>query len=64
MNEDDTFRILNRPNFSEIRDMYFAWKNSYSQSSYQNINFMKYYGWSWAEYARECYIRKISNCII
>jgi hypothetical protein len=55
--EDDTFRVLARPNIHEMARMYAAWKKSEQAmgtfNTLKNIGFMKYYGWRWSDFLRE-----------
>jgi len=49
--EDDTFRILARPTFDEMTQLFKSIPEMYP---YERIAFAKIYGWSWAEYASVC----------
>lgn len=53
--EDDTFRVLARPNIHEMVELHITWKRSITDegktfNSMWNISFMKYHGWGWIEY--------------
>jgi hypothetical protein len=53
--EDDTFRILARPNIDKMVDLHFAWRKKIISegnlfNSSWNIPFMKYHGWTWTEF--------------
>lgn len=61
MTEDDTFRILARPKFDEMRAIHQRWKADQGRPSYHNIAFMKSYGWTWLEYIRERSERGYAN---
>ena len=60
--EDDTFRILARPDFSKIREMYFGSNFQGTGRCLERIAFMKEYGWTWREFTQECDRRGMSNC--
>ncbi len=53
--EDDTFRILARPDIHAMVKLHIEWKR-YSRRPYNarlNIDFVKYYGWGWREFLDE-----------
>lgn len=55
--EDDTFRILARPNIHEMFELHIVWKRKFTDegitfNSMWNIGFMKHYGWGWEEFLR------------
>lgn len=55
--EDDTFRVLARPNIEQMVELHFHWKKKITDkdkifNSSLNISFMKYYGWTWLEFLR------------
>lgn len=55
--EDDTFRVLARPNIHQMVELHFAWKRKITDggkdfNSMWNIPFMKHYGWTWMEFLR------------
>ncbi len=56
--EDDTFRILARPNIHKMVEMHNTWKIKVGKehnvfNSMWNVSFMKYHGWTWVEFLRE-----------
>jgi len=57
MTEDDTFRILARPDIHEMVRLHWAWVKSITDegkkfNSSWNITFMKSHGWTWLEFLR------------
>lgn len=55
--EDDTFRILARPNIDKMSELHFDWKRKITDegkpfNNMWNIEFMKYHGWTWTEFLR------------
>ncbi len=52
MTEDDTCRVLARPDIHEMVRLYNDYKKSRNveYSSLDNIRFAKYYGWGWLEF--------------
>lgn len=49
--EDDTFRILARPNIDKMVELHVMWKRKITDegltfNSSRNISFMKHHGWS------------------
>ncbi len=55
--EDDTFRILARPNIDKMVELHWEWKMKITDegkpfNSSWNIPFMKYHGWTWMEFLR------------
>jgi len=49
--EDDTFRILARPNFDEMTRLF---KLDSNMKPYARLAFAEKYGWTWGEYTRVC----------
>ena len=57
MTEDETFRILARPNIDRMVELHFIWKRKITDegmafNSSWNISFMKHHGWTWTEFLR------------
>lgn len=57
--EDDTFRVLARPDIHKMVVLHQDWQNGEkhksangSYSSLKNIEFAKYYGWTWIEFLK------------
>lgn len=59
--EDDTFRILARPNFNDIRKIY---QTNRPKPGIDRLEFFKPYGWTWSEYVRECNARNLPNSVV
>lgn len=55
MDEDDTFRILSRPSFEEIDDIFYKWlrhdTTTFTIKNYkERERFLEQHGWTYAEY--------------
>lgn len=55
--EDDTFRILARPNIDKMVVLHREWvaehrKSNGTYDQQQNIQFAKYYGWTWITFLK------------
>lgn len=53
--EDDTFRILARPDVHKMHQLHQDWKSMHTDSTgkydqQKNVVFARYYGWTWIEY--------------
>lgn len=55
MTEDDTFRILARPDVHELMTLYQKnmKKRGSAYTSIENVSFCKYHGWRWREFLQE-----------
>jgi hypothetical protein len=51
--EDDTFRILSRPSWNEMRIMYLEWMTDNPISISSDDEFMKVHGWTLWEWEEE-----------
>lgn len=56
MTEDDTFRILARPDIHKMYNLHKEWVQKHRKNGIydqqKNITFAKYYGWTWFEYLK------------
>jgi hypothetical protein len=50
MTEDDTFRVLSRPCFEEMRELYRDWWLNNKTNTSLRISFMKQHKWTWLEF--------------
>lgn len=55
--EEDTFRVLARPDVHVMFNLHREWKRKLAEdgtdfNSMWNISFMKYHGWTWVEFLR------------
>lgn len=53
--EDDTFRVLSRPNIHEMIYLHQQWRNTFANNSFDsrwNINFLEKHGWDWVEFLK------------
>jgi hypothetical protein len=61
--EDDTFRILSRPGFDEMRNIHHAWyyDGTINKNTSLRIPFMKKHGWTWLEFMLEANRRGVGD---
>lgn len=53
--EDDLFRVLARPKFEEMVQIYRVWWHAViEKDTTKRVAFMKKYGWTWFEFIHEC----------